>query len=486
LINKNFTSKPGDKVISLPRKTELNPVTHHINTRKLPTRGPASPMILIYGFLILDLIGTLLLMLPYSTVQNADTNIITALFTSTSAITVTGLTVVDTSVHWSFFGQAVIILLCFIGGLGFMTGTAFIIMITGQKLMLHNRLLVRDGLGWGNIGSITTMVRNTVIIAVILQIIGIIILFSKWFLIEKLWDGITWVEALWQSIFHGISAYNNAGFDIVPNQLGGPGLWLFSTDPVVVAILSVLILFGGIGYFPLHDLAVKRRFTKLQLETKIIFIFSAVLIVIGAGLFFTTEGSNPSTLGGKKNSEKLTVSIFQSISTRTAGFEMVDHSNIETGTVFTSTVLMIIGGASASTAGGIKINTFAIIVLAALSSLTGKKVVTAFKRQIPFDNVLGAVGITSLTFFALLFLAILLLRIEPNLPFEKVVFEIVSAFGTNGLSSGITSEFKPWSRFILIFAMFVGRFGPLTLVLLLAGRVKQPSYANSEERVRIG
>ena len=486
MINKNFTSKPGDKVISLPRKTELNPVTHHINTRKIPTRGPNSPMILIYGFLILDLLGTLLLMMPWSTVQGSDTNLTTALFTSTSAITVTGLTVVNTYTHWSFFGQLIIILLCFIGGLGFMTGTAFIIMITGQKLILRNRLLVRDGLGWGNIGSITIMVRNTVIIALVLQVVGIIVLFSKWFLVEKLWEGISWAEALWQSIFHGISAYNNAGFDIVPDQLGGPSLWLFSTDPVVVLILSVLIVFGSIGYLPLHDLAVKRRFTKLQLETKIIFIFSAVLIIIGSGVFFATEESNPSTLGDKNLSEKLTVSIFQSISTRTAGFEIVDHSNIRTGTTLPMAILMVIGGASASTAGGIKINTFAIIILAAFSSLTGKKVVSAFKRQIPFDNVLRAIGITSLSFFAILFLAIFLLRLEPNLPFEKVIFETISAFATNGLSSGITAEFGSLSRFILIFAMFVGRFGPLTLVLLLAGRVKQPSFSNSEERIRIG
>ena len=485
-MNKNNkTNRSQNSILRLPRQEDLNPIKHRIKIRKISVRGPKSPMILIYGFLIINLIGSILLTLPFST-KDGSSDFIVSLYTSTSAITVTGLTLVDTSTYWSFFGQLIIIFLCFIGGLGFMMAAAFIIILTGQKLSLNNRLLIRDGLGGGNLGSITTMIKYTVILAVGLQIIGILLLFLKWYTLDKLWGGITWIEALWQSVFHAISAYNNAGFDIIPEYLGENSLEHFSNDPLILLILGVLIFFGGIGFLPIRDLYKKKSFSKLELESKVVLYFSVFLTILGAILFFITESNNELTIGNNNFTDKISISLFQSISTRTAGFAITDYSNILSPTIIISCLLMIIGGATASTAGGIKINTFAIIFLATASSLVGRKNITAFHRRIPFDNVVRAFSITVLFFLSLLILSIIMFIFEPNLSFEHVIFEMVSAIGNNGLSSGISQEYTNTSKIIIIFTMFLGRFGPLTLILLLAGKTIQPSFEDSEERIRIG
>ena len=485
-MNKNNkTNRSQNSILRLPRQEDLNPIKHRIKIRKISVRGPKSPMILIYGFLIINLIGSILLTLPFST-KDGSSDFIISLYTSTSAITVTGLTLVDTSTYWSFFGQLIIIFLCFIGGLGFMMAAAFIIILTGQKLSLNNRLLIRDGLGGGNLGSITTMIKYTVILAVGLQIIGILLLFLKWYTLDKLWGGITWIEALWQSVFHAISAYNNAGFDIIPEYLGENSLEHFSNDPLILLILGVLIFFGGIGFLPIRDLYKKKSFSKLELESKVVLYFSVFLTILGAILFFITESNNELTIGNNNFTDKISISLFQSISTRTAGFAITDYSNILSPTIIISCLLMIIGGATASTAGGIKINTFAIIFLATASSLIGRKNITAFHRRIPFDNVVRAFSITVLFFLSLLILSIIMFIFEPNLSFEHVIFEMVSAIGNNGLSSGISQEYTNTSKIIIIFTMFLGRFGPLTLILLLAGKTIQPSFEDSEERIRIG
>ena len=485
-MNKNNkTNRSQNSILRLPRQEDLNPIKHRIKIRKISVRGPKSPMILIYGFLIINLIGSILLTLPFST-KDGSSDFIISLYTSTSAITVTGLTLVDTSTYWSFFGQLIIIFLCFIGGLGFMMAAAFIIILTGQKLSLNNRLLIRDGLGGGNLGSITTMIKYTVILAVGLQIIGILLLFLKWYTLDKLWGGITWIEALWQSVFHAISAYNNAGFDIIPEYLGENSLEHFSNDPLILLILGVLIFFGGIGFLPIRDLYKKKSFSKLELESKVVLYFSVFLTILGAILFFITESNNELTIGNNNFTDKISISLFQSISTRTAGFAITDYSNILSPTIIISCLLMIIGGATASTAGGIKINTFAIIFLATASSLVGRKNITAFHRRIPFDNVVRAFSITVLFFLSLLILSIIMFIFEPNLSFEHVIFEMVSAIGNNGLSSGISQEYTNTSKIIIIFTMFIVRFGPLTLILLLAGKTIQPSFEDSEERIRIG
>ena len=472
-------------IVRLPREEDLNPIKHHIKVRKISVRGPKSPMILIYGFLLINLIGSILLTIPFSTTDGSSDFII-ALYTSTSAITVTGLTLVDTSTYWSFFGQLIIIILCFIRGLGFMMAAAFIIILPGQKLSLNNRLLIMDGLGGGNLGSITIMIKYTVILAVGLQIIGILLLFLKWHTLDKLWEGITWIEALWQSVFHGISAYNNAGFDIIPENLGENSLEYFSNDPLILLILGILIFFGGIGFLPIRDIYKKKSFSKLELESKVVLYFSFFLTILGGLLFFITESNNHLTIENNTFLDKISISLFQSISTRTAGFAITDYSNILSPTIIISCLLMIIGGATASTAGGIKINTFAIIFLATASSLVGRKNITAFRRRIPFDNVVRAFSITVLFFLSLLILSIIIFIFEPNLSFEHVIFEMVSAIGNNGLSSGISQEYTITSKIIVIFTMFLGRFGPLTLILLLAGKTIQPSFEDSEERIRIG
>lgn len=448
-------------------------------------------MVLIYGFLGVILVGTVLLLLPVSVGDNAPEGIADrltqAIFTATSAVAVTGLVVVDTDEAWSRFGQSVIMALFFIGGLGFMTGAAFLLMIIGQRLGLQGQLLIRAGLGEAQLGAIASLVRKIVIFSVAIQLIGTLLLFLRWYVFGELWEGISLGEAIWQSTFHAVSAFNNAGFEVMPDAVvGGSSLQPFKTDIPVLLIMGAMIVIGGLSYFVLADVVSKRRFSRLRLDTKLVLLGSLGLLVAGTAVFLSTEWSHPESIGAQSVPEKITDALFHSAAARTAGFSTVDYKGITQANNVGTEALMFVGGASASAAGGIKINTFMVIVIAAAATLRGKRRVNAFGRELPATIVQRAMVVGAAATVMLLALFAALVAVQPELDFRQALFEIVSAFGTVGLSTGITSELNTGARVLVSVAMFLGRFGPLTLALLMAGRESSESYRFASERVRIG
>ena len=454
-------------------------------------RGPTSPLVLIYGFIAVIAIGTGLLMLPFA--SNSEDSIgladrfVQALFTATSAVAVTGLAVVDTYEAWTFFGQAVIMVLFFIGGLGFMTGAAFLMLIIGQRLGLRGQLLLRAGLAETRLGEIASLVRRIVVFSVAIQVVGTFLLFLRWYVFGQLWEGISFREALWQSAFHAVSAFNNAGFDILPNAtVGGPSLESFRADIPVLLIVAALIIIGGLSYFVMTDIASNRRFRRWRLDTKLVIVGSATLLVVGTLVFLASEWTRPSTLGQQSVPEKFVDSFFHSATTRTAGFSTVDYNVISPGNHLTTEIFMLIGGASASTAGGIKINTFMVMLFAVGATLAGKTRVNAFGRELPAVIVQRAMVVGAASMAMLLSLFIALVIAQPELDFRRALFEIISAFGTVGLSTGITADLNTAARLVIVVAMFLGRFGPLTLALLMVGREAEEPYRFASERVRIG
>ncbi len=478
-------------MVRRPREAEIAPVTLEIEQKSVSVRGPMSPMVLIYGFLGVILIGTVLLMLPISTegpeLHSFGNRLTGALFTATSAVAVTGLVVFDTAEAWSRFGQVVILLLFFIGGLGFMTGAAFLLMILGQRIGLQGQLLLRTGLGEARLGAVASLVRKIVIFSILTQAIGALLLFLRWYVFGELWKGITLGEALWQSTFHAVSAFNNAGFEVMPDSIvGGPSLEPFKSDIPVLLITAALIIIGGLSYFVLADVVSQRRFGRLRLDSKLILVGSLVLLATGTGVFLSTEWARPETIGTQGVGEKLSTAFFHSATTRTAGFSTVDYGDISHANNIGTQALMFIGGAPASTAGGVKVGTFVVIVIAVAATLRGKRRVNAFGRELPTVIVQRAMVVGASATGMLIALFVALVAVQPELDFRQALFEIISAFGTVGLSTGITPDLNSGARIVITVGMFLGRFGPLTLALVMAGKESNEPYRLTTERVRIG
>ena len=451
-------------------------------------RGPTSPMLLVYGFLGLVILGTALLILPMSNVEGGFTPFTQALFTCVSAVTVTGLIVVDTAEAWTGFGQVVILGLVFVGGLGFMTGAAFIVVVAGQRLSLSNRLIIMEGLGGGELGAVTSLVRNIVIVSILIQAVGAVALFLRWYVFGELWAGITLPDVIWHSIFHSITAFNNSGIEVLPDARlgGGASLEPFRSDVPVLTIIGSLIVTGGLGYVVLRDFVTLRRFGKFRLETKLVLVGSVALILIGAGVFLLSEWKNRELEGGVAIRTRLADAFFHSVSARTAGFSTFDYDLMHGSNTLPTEALMFVGGASASTAGGIKINTFMVVLFAIVANVRGRTNVTAFGREIPLGNVRRAFVVTLVAVFILVFFSYLLIAVQDTLPFRAALFESVSAFATVGLSMGITDQLNEPARVIVVVAMFLGRLGPLTLALLMTGQGAQERIRLTQDTVRIG
>ncbi len=477
-MQESWKPKRGDIVVRHPRQKEIKPISVEMKPRKhRSSKMVASPIILVYGFAILIAFGTGLLMLPISNSQGTITPFMDAFFTATSAVTVTGLVIQESSTYWSKIGQGIILGLIFVGGLGFMTGATFLFIIIGRRITLVNRMLMRESLGINKLGGLVRLTRNIVIFAVFIQLLGFIALFSTFrshFTIE---------EAIWQAAFHAVSAFNNAGFTILPNT---SSLAVFQSDGPILAIFTVLIIMGSISYLVLFDMIRYRKFRLFTVNTKLVLIIGGALWLIGAIIIFLAEYSNPSTLGPLSLIDKIINSFFHSVSGRTAGFVTVGFGTMRQHTDFFIIGLMFIGGASASTAGGIKVNTFAIILTTLFATLKGRGQTSAFGREIPSDQVYRALLIGALASAFVFVVAFFLAFAEPEIPFEQLLFESVSAFGTVGMTSGKTALLSNSSQLILIVTMFIGRIGPLSLVLLMATREKRDAYRYAQERVTIG
>ena len=479
-----------------PRDDNLKPIIVKSEVRSASERGASSPLIVVYGFLALILLGAILLSLPFA--HNEPISFIDSLFTATSASTVTGLIVVNTANTWTMFGQIVIAFLIVIGGIGFMTGAAFFLLAAGQALGLRRSVQIGEGLGADNLGSIGNLVWKVVLSSLSFQIIGILIFFTLFSYSYGL-DNIR--ENAWYAIFHSISSFNNAGFTIFNF---GNNLEPFSRgiiNNIILLSTSLMFFFGGIGYFVMNDLVHHRRIlgsrglkrfrVLLSLETKMILVGSLVLSIAGAILVFSFEFSNPNTLGSMTLSEKVINSIFTSMSTRTAGFNSFDMSQSYDYTNLICAFLLFVGGGPASTAGGIKITTFVLAILMIVSHIRGNDNISFFSREIPYDIGVRAMVILILSIFVIGITVVATLFIEysyaeKNHYLAHLVFDAISAFGTNGMSTGISQEISDITKILFSFTMFIGRLGPMTLALLLAGSQKPVEYRFLQEKVRIG
>ena len=442
-----------------------------------PPRNFGSPYILMAGFSLLIGIGTLLLSLPITNTKNEITPFLEALFTATSAVTVTGLVVVDTATHWSFIGQSIIVALMFMGGLGIMASATFLLVLIGRRITLANRLMVRESLGVDKLGGLIGLAKSIVIVIVSIQLIGFVVLFLG------LIDRYPVNQAWWLALFHSVSGFNNAGFVIFPDSVS---LSIFKSDYIILFTMSILILLGTLSYSVMLDLfGYRKKFNRYSLDSKMVITATLGLLCIAFIFFIISEYSNPYTLGELNIVDKIANTIFISVSGRTAGFSTVDFGSMEQHSNFFLTSLMFIGGASASTAGGIKVNTFAVLIAAILSSIAGKSHVVAFGREIPHPQVYRALTVLILG-LTIVFSVSLLLTVTEDLLFIDILFETVSAFCTVGLSTGITNQLSDPGKFIIVCTMFIGRIGPLTIALLLAQKEEASTYRYAEERIKIG
>lgn len=432
--------------------------------------------ILVLGFASLILFGALLLTLPQATQDGLGLPFLNAVFTATSAVCVTGLVVVDTATTFTLFGQWVILLLIQVGGLGFMTFATMFAMILGRKITLKERLLLQEALNQVTVEGIVRLMKSVLQISFAIEAMGAIILTIRWY------PDFGWSKALYYGVFHSISAFNNAGFDLFGNF---SSLTAFVGDPWINITIMLLIICGGLGFVVLADLLGPRK--KLRLHTKIVLQVSGALILIGAVLILIMEFANPKTLGPLPLGTKILAAFFQSVSPRTAGFNTLDIANMYETSLLSMIVLMFIGASPGSTGGGIKTTTFIAIVLSVLSTYRSDPHVALKGRTLPQDVIQKAWAITT-SAALLIFLIVLILSHTENSDLMTVLFEVTSAFGTVGLSMGLTPHLSVIGKMALILTMFIGRVGPLTLAFVLsqkknkqAAKIKYP-----DERIMIG
>ena len=474
--------RPRDFVIRQPRLRDVLPTVAETAPLRHPRKLLTSPYILLFGFVLLILVGSLLLALPVANHGSGFTSPVISFFTSVSAVTITGHTVVDTSTYWSRFGQAVIFVLMLVGGLGFMAVATFLLALMGQRSTLQERLVMRETMGVDRMEGLRLITGFIILVVFVFYAVGAVAIFWR---IEGL-DGMGLGESVWQSVFLSVSSFNNAGFSILPASPVGSGFTRLATEGTLLAIMMVFIVLGGIGWTVLVDIGRHRRFARLSLDTKLVIVTSLSLWVLGAGVFFLAEYSNDSTVGGMVLGDKVVSSVFHSISGRTAGFTAVDFGQVEgfTKTMFPG--LMFIGGAAGSVAGGIKVATFAVIIAAVISSVRGRSQAEAFGREIAQIQVLRALTVGVLGLGIVIVLIATLTLTEPNIPFLNLLFDTVSAFGTNGSSTGIVPDLSVTGKSLFMVAMFIGRVGPLTLALSLAYQEEGTIYRFAQERVKIG
>lgn len=416
------------------------------------------PAVLASGYLALIGVGAVLLLLPPMTAE--PITLMDALFTSTSAVTVTGLVVIDTETTLTFWGQLVVAVLIQLGGLGLMTFAVLVWSALGLTLGITQGNYLREDLNQTSYIRLTRLVWTIFRVVIIAEVAGAMLLCLSFMPHHGLAAG------LWHAIFHSVSAFNNAGFSTF-----SPGLTGYAVDPIVNTVIPALFIVGGIGYVVVADVWSRPFWRGWSLHTRLMIIGTLVLIVIGVGLTAALEWTNPRTLGQFDSiGARLTVAWFQGVTTRTAGFNSTDIAGLHDSTSLLYMALMAIGGGPTSTAGGLKVTTIVVMVLATVAFLRRRTEIWAFGRSIPLGDVLKAMALISIA-AALVFTAVFLLTLSHDGEFIDISFEVASAFGTTGLSRGYTGELSDFGRMVIMAVMFLGRVGPLTLGFFLATRV---------------
>ncbi|WHE08554.1 TrkH family potassium uptake protein [Thermoanaerobacterium thermosaccharolyticum] len=425
--------------------------------------------VLALGFATVILIGTFILMLPISSSTNTETDFTTALFTATSATCVTGLVVVDTGTYWSRFGQTVIMILIQVGGLGFMSFATLLFMVMGKKITFKERLVMQEAMNALTLQGIVRLIRYALISTFVIEGIGAALLSFKFIPKFGFWEG------LFRGIFHAVSAYNNAGFDVFGNF---KSLVQYTESFSVNFVIMTLIVFGGLGFTVQYDIINKRHFKKFSLHSKIVIITTSILITVAALMFCLLEYNNPGTMKYLSFKGKVLSSLFAAITPRTAGFSTLDTANMTNASKFFTIILMFIGASPGSTGGGIKTSTFAVIVMTLFSVVKGREDTEVLSKRIPKDEVYRAFSVICIGIFIVIF-DVLLLSVFEKADFLSIFYEVVSAFSTVGLTMGLTPHLDIVGRIVIILTMYAGRVGPLTVIYALMRR-----HANSNAAIK--
>jgi len=430
---------------------------------------------LIFGFLVAIFIGVILLKMPFSLRENQNISVLDSLFTIVSAICVTGLSVVDVSQVFNPIGQLIILFFIQLGGLGVMTVSIIVFLLVGKKMSFETRELLKEERNSNSNGGITKFIKQLLLTVFIIEISGALILtycFSKYYPLKK---------SIFYGLFHSVSAFCNAGFSLFTNNLE-----IFKYDRLINLTISFLIILGGIGFVTINSLVIikKKKLQNLSITSKFALLITFFLLSIGTILFLVFEYNNLTTLKNMNFIDKLINSFFQSVTLRTAGFNTVPLTNIRPATVFISYILMFIGASPGSTGGGIKTTTFGVLILYALGVLKRKEYVEVFKRRIDWELINKALAIVVISIFYIVVVTTIILSIE-SFTTDKVIYEVLSAFSTTGLSMGITAGLGIISKLILVVTMFIGRLGPMTVALAFTSN-KTSSIKYPKEEILIG
>lgn len=430
-------------------------------------------------FLIIIFVGTLLLMLPAASKSGEGTGFTDALFTATSATCVTGLVRFDTCTHWSTFGQVVILCLIQTGGIGFMSIPLWLVSLTGHKIGLNSRVLMQNSISAPQVGGVVRLTRFLLLGTFVMEGLGALLLSAVF--IPKYGPG----KGIYYSVFHAISAFCNAGFDLMGGEQQFSSLVTMGNNWYLNLVIMILIIAGGLGFFVWRDLVVTRfHFKKCKLHTKIVLTTSIILIIAGAAIIFLMEFGEIGTQG-KSIPEQMLNAVFQSVTARTAGFNTVDLTKLTEGSIFMMIMLMLVGGSPGSTAGGMKTTTIAVLTISIISIFRRKKSEEAFGRRME-EGVLRTSACVFMIYLFLISASAMLISKLENVTMLTALFETTSALGTVGLTLGITSQLGMLSKLLLALLMFVGRVGSLTILMAFSSPKRMVASKLPLEKVQIG
>lgn len=431
---------------------------------------PPAVLALLYAGLIV--LGAGLLKLPLATALPVTWS--DALFTATSAVTVTGLVVFDPGTHFTLFGQAVLLVLIQLGGLGLMVFAVLVLSMIGLPIGMSQRMILREDLNQTSMADLLALVERILRVVLVCELLGVLALATVFV------PDLGWGPGLWSALFHTVSAFNNAGVQLFPD-----GLARWVDSPVVNIAVPALFIFGGLGYSVVYEVYQRREWRRFSLHTKLTLAGTAALIAWAVPVFALLEWDNPRTLGQLSGAgDRLWASWFQGVTTRTAGFNTLDIGGIHDSTALMFMLLMVIGAGSTSTAGGIKVTTFVVLILATLAFLRRRATIQVFGRSLGQEEVMKVLALAMVSLFAVM-IGIFLLTIAQNDAFVELAFEVASAFGTVGLTMGATYELDGLGRAVIMALMFIGRVGPLTLGFFLASR-SMPRVRYPASRVFLG
>ncbi|AWB46888.1 Trk family potassium uptake protein [Paenibacillus sp. CAA11] len=451
-----------------------------MNKPKKASKIITPPKVLTSGFVLLIAVGTLLLSLPSASAGPERIPLLDALFMSTSASCVTGLSVIDAGTQLSLMGQIVLLTLSQIGGIGFMTVGTLIALAFNRRISLREKLILQEAMNHNTMEGLISLIRRVLIYSVIIETLGAVILAFRFSYDMPLG------EAAYFGVFHSISYFNNAGFDLF-GQISGPfsGLNNYVSDVTVNFTVMFLIFLGGLGFIVIYDLLEYPKTRRLSFHSKIVLTFSGVLFLAGALLIYLLERSNPATFGPLDEGSRIMAGLFHSISARSGGASTVNLGDMNHSSQFLIMVLMFIGAAPGSTGGGIKVTVFAVLVGAVYTMIRGREEIVFFRKRLSKDSIFKAITQTWLALFLVISTGMVLSALEDR-EFLNILFETVSAFGTTGSSLGITPQLTGLGKGILCIIMFLGRVGPLTLAYALAPKSNKQLYQHPEGKIIIG